>query len=181
MENKDLISDYINYATIQLIKFDEITKLHENHEVTPEMINYALSIYENVTVGLIGEYKRICIEKWKLEKNYRLWYNKKFLEIKNKLNSESGSKNTKIALKEYEIELQVDYEEEYWNWQDQLKIMEEKESFVGMILERWKKYDNILVQMSSNAKSEMSSLGLSDKIDNYISYAEKAKRSRPKI
>lgn len=164
MEN--LAIDYIAYVEEQIKLFNEISTLHRDKEITPELINKALATYEQVNIGLIGEYNRAKINEYETRKRYEKWYDKTFSEVRKAMIKEVGDKPIKISVKEYETQLRVEHEEEYWKWQDAITIAENKTSFLLRLVEGWKKYDSILVTLSHNMRSEMFALSLDNRINS---------------
>jgi hypothetical protein len=68
-------------------------------------------------------------------------------------------------VKEYEAEMKLRHETEYWDWQDKVTSSENKTSFILRLVEAWKAYDKILVTLSSNMRGEMYALSLDNRIN----------------
>jgi hypothetical protein len=160
-----ILSEFITYVETQIKKYQQFTKLHEESHLTPEMINTALASYEEINLILIALYNKNKIEEYNVNKQYTRWYDKNLSVIRKEMIEETTSKTIKIAVKEYELELRVRHETEYWEWQDKITSAENKTSFILRIVEAWKTYDKILVTLSSNMRGEMYALSLDSRIN----------------
>jgi len=168
--------EFLTFIEEQIEKFQTYTRLHEELLLTPEMINTAMASYESVNIMLIGLYRKNKTEEYNVQKQYKKWFDKKFSEIRKEMIAEADNKSVKIAIKEYESELRVRFEDEYWAWQDKMTVAENKTGFALDLLQSWKSYDKILVQLSSNMRGEMYALSL----DNRINFTQDKVRVLPR-
>jgi hypothetical protein len=160
--------DYINFVNEQVEKYKKNLKLIDENvnEVTPHMINTALSSYGTINLMLIAEYNRKKTEFRQVEMDYEEWWDEKFSTMRKEMQEGIESKSVKIGMKEVEIEVRVKYKEEYKEWQSKLFKAEQQISFFQRLLDLWKRMDNTLTQISFNMRSELKSLSL----DNRLNY-----------
>ena len=69
-ENEKLIDEYIAFVQSTSKKYEQIGELASGNEVTPNKVNYALSMYYDTCRMLNDEYQRVKIEKTALELEY---------------------------------------------------------------------------------------------------------------
>ena len=154
------------YVENALEKFGEISKLANADTVSPQSVNRALAEYTQASLGLIAEYQRVKMELLDLEEDYKRWYDECFDEAKKAVRTEileSGSK-TKPSLKETEIKLRNLYRRDYTIWAERLKVADAKVRFMLRMLDTYRKFDSILVTLSSNMRSEMQNLSLAERM-----------------
>jgi hypothetical protein len=162
----NIVEDYIRYVSEIIKKYNESSSLIYKNEINPQDINKALASYIEVSSILIEEYQRRKINLYEIQKEYDIWYNKKFVDVRNQMIKDTESKTIKNSLKEIEILLKYQWESEYYKWQDKITKSEYQVSFMRRILDTYKKFDNILVCLSNNLRQEMKTLNL----DNRMSY-----------
>jgi len=159
------MEDYINFIEEQIKYFQEHSDLFENDEITPLKLNTTLAHYTNVGVALIGEYTRHKYQLYDLQKNYEKWYSKKFYEVRKQMMSEFESKTIKISIKEVETSVKVEFEKEYWEWQDKITDIELRISFLRGLIDQWTKLDSVLNNLSRNMRQEMISLSIENRMN----------------
>jgi len=156
---------YIEYVTKAITKFGRTSKLINNNQISPESLNRALGEYLEVNLALLAEYQRAKLTEAQISDDYQQWYDSAFINTKAKLNSDVN-RSTKIAVKEYEIQLRHDYNKEYYEWSAKIKESQLKVRFILRIVDLYKKYDNILTTLSSNMRSEIRTLTIEDRMNN---------------
>jgi hypothetical protein len=165
MEELSQIIEYVEFVNSRVRKYKDVSNLIQNDEVTPETINKALANYSNVNLALIGEYKRLKANVFKLELNYQEWWDAKFSEARKLLISEIESKTIKISVEEIKVQTRTINKEEYRDWQEKIFAAKEKVSFMLRMVDNWKKVDQILITLSHNMRSEMRTLTLESRIN----------------
>lgn len=176
-----VVADYIAFVQEQIALYQEFSTLSRLDHITPEAINSALANYQTIHTGLIGEYNRAKTNEYELNKKFSRWWDEKFYDVKKELNRNVNSK-IKISVTEYENELKFKYADEYWALKDELHVAETKTSFLRRLVESWKKFDNILVNLSLNMRSELRALSLENRINadtDKIRTFEKTEKRRP--
>ena len=152
-----LDEQYIEYVQQQLNNLKETEKLIEEGHVLPYRVNKALAEYQRIHDMLIIEYQRVKTINNRLKKRHKMWWDEKFLEARDKLNSDRTS--SKFASKaEIESQARVDNKVEHLEWEDKLDIAEAKTRLLIRLLDSWSKNERILIQLSRNMQSEMKAL-----------------------
>lgn len=159
-ENEKLVDEYIAFVAETSSKFEKIGDLSVNNEITPEKVNYALSLYYDVCLMLNSEYQRLKIEKTALELEYEELYAQWFSESKQILLEENSSKSAKPALKEIEQQLKVMHKNDYFVWQRKLLSAEMKCEHYIRMREILNKFDSILTNLAVNLRSELRALNI---------------------
>jgi hypothetical protein len=164
----DLIENYIQYVMKKTSEYEKnVTLVNENNEITPELLNRALAEYIPISFAIISEYQRAKSDKFIIERKYNDWYNFKFVEVRKKMIEEiDNSKTIKIAVKEIEAQITVDYNKDYNEWQEKIAEADFRVSFLRRILDQMKKFDSILTNLSNNLRQEIRSFSLQDRINN---------------
>ena len=159
--------EFLDYVKNAIQKFGEIGKLVRKGQVHPEEINYALAMYMETSLILNAEYQRIKMIHLDLEEDYKRWYDEKFDEAKERVIQEykANGTTTKPNLKEIEIRLRNYYRKQYDDYQKKLKVANAEVRFLLRVLETYKKYDNILTNLSQNMRSEMKALSLENRVN----------------
>lgn len=163
MTNKQ--EKYLEFVNDIIDKYHKDSRLVNDNEITPSAINNALGNYLDINLGLVAEYQREKMKLMYLENQYDKWYSDAFDKTRNTLNEET-TKSTKISLKEIEQKVKVDYQNEFYDWQEKLNIQNSSVSFLRRILDMYKRYDNILTNISQNMRTEMRALNIEDRANS---------------
>ena len=162
---KDIEQDYIKYVKEIIDKYSKASKLIEGDEVTPQALNSALANYIETNLCLISEYQRAKISLYKITRDYDRWYDQEFIRIRKKMIEEIDTKTIKIAVKEVETQLRVECSDKYYEFQDKINEAEYQVSLLLRLLEQYKKFDSVLVNLSQNMRSELRSLSVENRIN----------------
>lgn len=166
MENNSE-NTYIEYVNSIIKDFGYIKNIVHKGEVTPQALNTALALYGRVGDGLIAEYQRIKEEHLKIDLEYNAWYDQKFEEARTEIiNEYSNVKGVKPSVKEFDTRVRTKFAFEYETWQRKLRESEGKIRFLIRIMDNHKKFDGILVTLSSNMRQEMRSLSLDSRMNS---------------
>jgi hypothetical protein len=166
MEEVAAIVEYVKFVKDRVEKYKRVSSLVEGNEVNPATLNRALAEYSNVNLALIGEYKRLKADVFRLELDYQEWWDKKFSQARRDLISEFESKTVKVSLEEIKTQTRTTNREKYRDWQEQIFAAKEKVSFMLRMIDNWKKMDSILIALAHNMRSEIRSLSLESRINS---------------
>lgn len=173
----DIIENYIEYVTKTINKYKNLNILiNKEDEINPEDLNRALAEYLNINLMLIAEYQRSKIDLFKISNEYDRWYDEKFIDCRNQMIKDTESKTIKNSLKEIEILLRFQWKDEYYRWQERIKEAEYKVAFLRRLVEQYKKFDQVLVTLSSNLRQEMRTISLPDRVNKLEEKKEFPKR-----
>lgn len=162
-ENEKLIDEYIAFVQSTSKKYEQIGELASGNEVTPNKVNYALSMYYDTCRMLNDEYQRVKVEKTALELEYEELYAAWFQEAKEQLMAETSTRSAKPALKEIEQQLKVTHKMDYFAWQRKLAQAEMKCDHYIRMRETLNKFDNVLTNLAVNLRSELRALNIEDR------------------
>lgn len=162
--------DYVDYVETQLTVYKNATELIQdgNGEITPSEINKSLGEYSRVQVGLIAEYKRLQAQQQKMQNEFTLWWDEKFVEKRRELNPTSSPASKWLSKYEVESEVRVANKTEYLQRKEALDDMEARVSFLKGLLDAWKRHGDIIVSLSHNMRSELRSLSLEDRSNKAV-------------
>jgi len=163
----EALEEYVKFVNTTVTNYQKSVQLvdKEADEVTPQMINTALSNYGGVSLMLIAEYNRKKAELRQEQIEYGKWWDEKYSNMRRKMQGEVP-KTTKIAQKEVEIEVRVQNRIEYDTKQACIFEAEQKVSFYLRLLDMWRKMDNILVNISFNMRSELRALSIDSRMNS---------------
>jgi len=173
-----LDEQYIEYVQQQLNNLKETERLIEEGHVLPYRVNRALAEYNRIHAMLIIEYQRVKTINNRLKKRHKMWWDEKFIEARDKLNSDRTS--SKYASKgEIESQARVDNKVEHLEWEDKLDIAEAKTRLLIRLLDAWSRNERILTQLSNNMRSEMRALYVEEGTSHQGGVRRTVKRSLP--
>jgi hypothetical protein len=174
------MEDYIKFVEEQIKVYQKRSNLVVDGEVPFTEVNRVLAEYSQVNLALIAEYNRKKKEKHDIEFAYQKWWDRRFVETRNKMIAETESKTIKISVKEIEAQVRYENEEKYEEWLNKKTSAEYQVRFMIRLLDNWKKIDTILVTLSNNARQEMKSLSIetraSEDRDKIRSFENKKRR-----
>ncbi len=153
---------YIEFVESQIDEYKKYSDLGSKDEISPYDINFALANYTHVHLALIAEYQRVKDMNIKAKRNFDVWWNRKVYEARKAVMAELKG-NKYPAAKEFDSRALVDNEVEYLEKKEALDELEKKVAFIRRLLEAWKSYDSMLVNLSLNMRSEMKALSLVDR------------------
>jgi len=159
------LNDYLKYVSDTISKYRNYYKLINNNEINPIDINKCLANYMEVLYILTSEYQRVKTELLDIQNEFDKWYDNKFVEIRLRMESEND-KNTKHSLKEIETQLRYDNKDEYYIYQEKIKVADMKVQYYLRILDGWKKFDSILTTLSNNLRMELRALNIEDRVND---------------
>lgn len=156
------IEEYVNYVEELLQLFEESNKLLKSNYVIASDVNRALAIYGSVSDTLIIEHQRRLFEAFEVELDYRAWWDEKYVQMRRDLNPSDIAKSKWLSKGEIESEIRVKYAKEYREKQIYLNKFELKVNLMRRLLDRWKLYKDIIVNLSQNMRQDMKSLHVID-------------------
>lgn len=142
------IDDYKKYS-------DELNS--NIREVSPQTVQYLLSIYQSTKFGLLAETQRRKSNYRQLNRQFKSWWNTKLSDSK-KLLTVDGKKFP--AVKDYTVKAEEDNKIDYTEWQDKLQDAEDKYEFIKLLRDDWNSFQFILQILNSNMCSELRSLNI---------------------
>jgi len=171
---KNVAEEYIRYVSETVKKYSEVNRLiSKENEINPVDLNIALASYLETSMAIIAEYQRSKIEYYEISKEYEKWCDEKFIDCRNQMLKDNDAKSIKIAVKEIEATLRYQWKDEYYKRQDEVKSAEYRVSFLRRLVEQYKKFDQVLVTLSSNLRQEMRSISLPDRMNKDYSDPKK--------
>jgi len=179
MLNDSMISQFDEYIKTTIDEYMEVAQLIQDNQVTPSSVNLALAKYQELNLKLIAGYQRAKIENANKQNEYQQWYDEKFIKARKTLSAELESKKLKISVAEIETLTRVENKDEYYKWKTELSISEYKESFMRRLVEQYKKWDSVLLTISSNMRSELKNLTFENRLDSVIKVASQKVRRSP--
>ena len=159
MEEKTLeqkTQDYIDWVLKTQEKYKRMGEvILEDGMVSLEQINRALASFWQVSGAISAEYQRIKHELFFLEIEFERKTDKWFTEARRTiLDIYSTERSIKPAVKEYDIQLRRDNEEEYYAYVERIKELEVRKDFLLRMRDSLNKMDSILVTLSANLRHE---------------------------
>lgn len=158
------LNDYLRYVSDTISKYRDNYKLINNNEINPIDINKCLANYMEVLYILTSEYQRVKAELLDTQNEFDKWYDEKFVKLRISMENEND-KNTKHSLKEIETQLRYSNKEEYYLYQEKIKVADMKVRYLLRILDGWKKFDSILTTLSNNLRTEMRALSIENRVN----------------
>ena len=157
--------EYLKYVQDKIKYVEQYMDIIKNYEITPQVINHALSNHGKIMNWLISEFEKISLDYEDLKEDYQVEFDKWVIEARKKLND--GRVASKFASNS-EIEgcARVEHREEYLRWKRKLLIMEHKVSFYRRIRDNWQNQKDILTNLSWNTRTEMKNLNTEDYTNN---------------
>ncbi|MFW6225417.1 MAG: hypothetical protein ACOC3V_00495 [bacterium] len=173
--------NYLEFVETTIKKYQKYSQFinYETSEITPEAVNTALAQYNDILLMLISEYNRKKDDYNKISLDYQLWWDEKFSNIRRELNPMNAPASKWASKSEIESEVRVQYKNEFLDWQKNLLKIEQEKSFIGNLLDAWKKMDSILITLSTNLRAEMKSFSVDSRL-NYYQDSIKSSQSRKK-
>jgi hypothetical protein len=165
---KKSISDYIIYAESVINEYKQVRDLTDNQFITPDQINTALSNFMRVSEVLIDEYEKSKI-KMNAEKNdFQLWQDEKYLAVRQRENLKSYPASKWLSKEEIFSYVRVENKDEYLIKKSNLDLLEAKVSKFRQLCESYSRFSNLLKAMADNSRSQMSNLGLENRMNKPI-------------
>lgn len=147
----DTLKTYRTYA-------DRLTS--DDHEIFPQDVQYLMAVYQSAKLGLLSLSQTKFRSYRKLKRNFTSWWNTKISESRKELLANIPKGGKYPALKEYALQAEERYKEEYNKWQDDLQDAEDEYNFVEELRKDWSSFDKILTNLNYNMCSELRSLSM---------------------
>lgn len=164
------VQRYIEFVMKMWQKYKRLGEVIDDHgEVTPARVNTAMALYPKAIMIIQAEYRRQKIAFRALEVQFKLWESKKLQEAKQVVISEyQSNKSIKPSVKEYEAQLRIANEEEWYDWSMRLIEAEEKISFFRQLRDDLNNIVDILRTLSTNMRNEMRHLNIDEDMTEEI-------------
>lgn len=156
---EDIVQEYISFVSNAMSNIKHLNKLIVNGSLNPLKINLLLAEYGNILFQLTTEEERYLIQKEEYEKQYNAWFDKKYIEIRDKINADRLA--SKLATKEeIHTQVRVEYAEEYEEYKDIIDDLTKKERFYTKLIKRWEKIDGVIKTLSYNMQTELKKIDM---------------------
>jgi hypothetical protein len=165
-EQSDLVTRYVKNVQTTIERYTKNQNVITKDEILPESINRCLADYMINGPALIAEFERAEIDLYDSQKKFDKWFDKKFLESREKLTGESTAKTSKIAVSEISTYVRVNFESEYYSLLDELELKKHTRDFLRRLRTQYDKVDKILCELSGNTRSELRSLSLENRMND---------------
>jgi DNA-binding phage protein len=162
------VEDYIIYAQNTLERYKQVRHLAENNNITPEQINRALADYMSTLSELIRMYEQIKLEYNNEKEDFQIWFDEKYIQIKEELNPVSLAGTKWSSTKEIESYVRVRYKEEYQERKRALNLLEIKVATLRRVNDAYKNFSMLLNTMSKNMQTELSVLTLENRMNREV-------------
>lgn len=163
------IEDYIIYAQSVINEYKQVKSLANNRLITPEQINTALASFMQISEVLIDEYEKSKI-KLNVEKNdFQLWLDEKYIEVRQRENLKSDPASKWLSKEEIQTYVRVENKSEYMSKKSNIDLLEAKVSKFRQLCESYSRFSNLLKAMADNSRSQMSNLGLENRMNKSVS------------
>lgn len=130
------VEEYIEFIQMASAKVKEHNQLIKDGILDPNKLNYLLAEHGNILNALINEQERYLIQAEENEELFDKWFDKKYLEIRDKINKDRSS--SKVATKEeIRIQVRVEYEENYYSLYEPIKDFKRKERYYSKLIKQW--------------------------------------------
>lgn len=164
--NTTFAEEYVKYVSEMIARFKQIGELVIDDEISPQLLNRALSDYYNVSMALNAEYQRVKVTRVQLELQFETWHDTAFEAAKLEVLDEyKANKSIKPAIKEFEVRLRSSNRKEFDEYQIQLKEYDIKERFLIRLMTTLEKYDRILTTIAQNMRTEMTTLSITNRAE----------------
>ena len=175
------ILNYIIFVENTMAEYKETMQLAKDDHLTPSRLNTALANYMVTGDKLLGMYAVAKAERLAVETNFEEWHDDKFMGVKQKVQAQldKDGKTSKPAVKELETQVRVENKIEYYALKRQTELAIFKERYFLRLVERFNRYDHILVALSNNMRQEMRTLNLENRM-NYDSTRNRVRALDPK-
>ena len=146
---------FLKFVNEQIDKMKKYASLGAEEEISFYSLNNALRSYEGVYLTLISLYNIARIELQQKEEEYQNWYAEKFIYIKNRENRIELTAQKWASQKELELMVRNENQFELQGWKEELRVLENKESFLKRLLDAWQSQQFILSTLSKNIIAEV--------------------------
>jgi len=160
------LQEYIQNVNKIITEYKKYTEIINHDVITPQMINEGLANYGAILFTLSAEYSRKKAEVFTIEENFKMWWNEKFVSIRREFNDNNLAASKWLSKNELEAETKVRFKTEYMNKNAQVFAIKEELKLYSNLIDIWKKWDNILSQLSYNMRSEMRALSVEDRANH---------------
>ncbi len=154
------VQEYMVEVQTAISQLKEIGSLRSStNTISPETINSHLSNSYNYYKVIVSEYERKKYEHEMRKTNFQIWWDEKFIEVRNKLND--GRTASKFASKsEIDSQTRVDNKEKFSELNDELIKSDYILATYRRIMMKFPDFENNLRTLSVNMRSEMKNLNL---------------------
>ncbi len=156
-------------------KYGKTSSLIRDDLVSPSELNYALAEYYSIGVMLNSQYQNAKANQFDTDIEFQEWYDKKFEEAKNLVLSDYENTKIKPSLKEFEVRVRTHNAQDYGKWIRKVKNAQIRVRFILRHLDLYKKFDNILMTLSHNMRSEMKALNIENRASSDASIVQNSK------
>lgn len=163
--DQNYIIEYTKRANDIISRYSKYKDIVKNGDVQIAEVNNALADYISINSFLLEEYeKKILLYNLKKD-NFDNWFAEKFIDIRNKNNTDNKATTKWLSKQEIEMIIRIDYKEEFSEKNGELILLDREVSTLRRLCETYKKMDTIFQTLSNNARQEMKSLSLENRMN----------------
>jgi hypothetical protein len=168
------IDKYIDWIQETVSKVKEVSGSLSKPDISYDEVRRISTQRVFIASSLISEANRVRALKTHYDTKFRIWWSKKFSDIRKELNP-SSLPGTKFSSKsDIEAETISRYEEEYLEYQERLSDLENQYSFYRDLVDTWKSIQGDISSIIKTFELEAFSLGNPEEASSEI----KRRRSR---
>ena len=153
-KTKDNTDIYIEYVTSQIEKLNTYSNLVYDNSINFSDINFALANNLKIVNVLNAEYQRLKKNHIRIKRDFDMWYDEKYIDIRNRENTKDIAGTKWLSSKELDAMTKVENKDEYLERIEKLDALEMRVSFIRRLIDDWRSYMYVLGKLSDNLKTE---------------------------
>ena len=169
---------YFDYVEEQVKSFQQYMELYdtEKQEISPYVLQKSLAEYTQILVALTAEYERIDRDARRMKREFGMWWDEKYCEMRRILNPPTNPGNKWLSKGEIESETRAANKAEYLEKIEPLEEIEAKLGFINRLIKAWTKHADVLANLSYNSRVEQKTIDRENYVVKKVSNERKARR-----
>ena len=161
----DYDESFLNYVEAQIKEFQRQDLLNTETDLTYYDVESSLRRYQSVFFSLIAMKAKTKRSVKRKSREFEIWWDDKFTVIRKRENKLDLSAQKWASIKELESMTRAEFQKEYLARKEEVDDAEDRDYFVGKLLDLWQSHSYILGHLCGLIKTDRATTNMENRMD----------------
>lgn len=164
VKKTDYDEAFLKHIQESIARLQKQDRLGKEMDMTFEDLERTLRDYQKTFWDLVAMHSKASYDLKKKKEQFELWWDEKFIEVRRRENRQELSAQKWASTKELESMTRFENVREYTVWREELRYLEENESFSKRVLDQWREQNYTLGHLCGLVQTDFTTTNMTNKL-----------------